>query len=64
MKSATLFLDEIRKTIVASCRLVPFDKTELALASLGDDSNLIGAARVWHHRFGLEGEESCQLIHQ
>lgn len=56
MKSATLFLEEIRKTIVASCRLVPFDKTELALASLGDDSNLIGAARVWHHRFGLEGE--------
>jgi glucokinase len=55
MKSAPLFLDEIRKTIAASCRFVPFERTELALASLGEDSNLIGAARVWHHRFGSEG---------
>jgi glucokinase len=55
MKSAPLFLEEIRKTIVASCRLVPFDRTELALASLGEDSNLIGAARVWYHRFGWKG---------
>ena len=55
MKSASLFLEEIRKTIATSCRLVPFDRTELALASLGDDSNLIGAARVWYHRFGSEG---------
>jgi glucokinase len=54
MKSAVLFLEGIRKTIVASCRLVPFDRTELALASLGDDANLIGAARVWYHRFGSE----------
>ncbi len=54
MKSAELFLEEIRKTIIASCRFVPFDKTEIALASLGEDSNLIGAARVWHHRFGWE----------
>ena len=54
MKSAPLFLEEIRKTIVASCKLVPFEKTELALASLGEDSNLIGAARVWYHRFGWE----------
>jgi glucokinase len=30
---------------------VPFEKTELALASLGEDANLIGAARVWHYRF-------------
>ena len=55
MKSAPLFLDEIRKTIAASCRFVPFERTELALASLGEDSNLIGAARVWHYRFGSEG---------
>ena len=52
MKSAALFLENIRKTIAASCRLVPFDRTELALASLGEDSNLIGAARVWHYHFG------------
>ena len=56
MKSAVLFLDGIRATIVRCCRLVPFEKTELTLASLGDDANLIGAARVWHHRFA-RGEE-------
>ena len=52
MKSAPLFLEKVRGTISRGCRFVPFEKTELALASLGDDANLIGAARVWHHRFG------------
>ncbi|GAC1679340.1 MAG: ROK family protein [Candidatus Acidiferrum sp.] len=51
MKSAALFLDGIRKVISQGCRFVPYEKTELALASLGEDANLIGAARVWHHRF-------------
>jgi glucokinase len=51
MKSAVLFLDGIRKVIRQGCRFVPSEKTELALASLGDDVNLIGAARAWHHRF-------------
>ncbi|MBZ5664160.1 MAG: ROK family protein [Acidobacteriia bacterium] len=51
MKSAALFLEEIRKTICRCCRFVPYEKTDLALASLGEDANLIGAARVWHHRF-------------
>lgn len=51
MKSADLFLDGIRKTIRQGCRFVPFEKTEIALASLGEDANLIGAARVWHHRY-------------
>src|SRR5205823_6405027 len=51
MNSAVLFLDEIRRTIAASCRFVPYERTELALASLGKDANLIGAASVWHHRF-------------
>jgi glucokinase len=55
MKSAPLFLEEIRGTIRRGCRFVPHVKTELALASLGDDANLIGAARVWHHRFGSGG---------
>jgi len=54
MKSAVLFLEGIRTVIAASCRFVPYEKTELALASLGEDSNLIGAARVWHYRFGSE----------
>jgi glucokinase len=51
MKSASLFMDRIREVIRSGCRFVPADKTELTLASLGDDTNLIGAARVWHHRF-------------
>ena len=59
MKSASLFLAGIRKTIRESCRFVPFEKTELALASLGEDANLIGAARVWHHRFDQKGTQSA-----
>jgi glucokinase len=55
MKSSGLFLDAIRETIDKSCRLVPHDKTELTLASLGEDANLIGAASVWHHRFASNG---------
>jgi glucokinase len=55
MKSANLFLDGIRKTIASGCRFVPFEKTELTLASLGEDANLIGAAGVWYHRFGSKG---------
>lgn len=51
MKSASLFLDRIRTVIRRGCRFVPAEKTELTLASLGDDTNLIGAARVWHYRF-------------
>ncbi|MBZ5690114.1 MAG: ROK family protein [Acidobacteriia bacterium] len=59
MKSAPLFLDQIKGVIRRSCSLVPFDKTELTLASLGENANLIGAARVWYHRFqndGVQGE--------
>jgi len=51
MKSANLFLDGIKAVIRQGCRFVPAEKTEIALASLGDDTNLIGAARVWHYRF-------------
>ncbi len=56
MNSAALFLDGIRAVIVSSCRFVPSEKTELALASLGEHANLIGAARVWYHRFGSKGD--------
>lgn len=52
MKSSDLFLDRVRALIRSGCRFVPAEKTELTLASLGDDTNLIGAARVWHYRFG------------
>lgn len=54
MKSAALFLEGARKVIRASCRFVPYERTELALASLGEDANLIGAGRVWYYRFGSE----------
>jgi glucokinase len=47
-------LEDLRAVIAKGCRFVPWDKTELALASLGEDANLIGAARVWHYRFGTE----------
>lgn len=52
MKSASLFMDRIREVIGRGCRFVPAEKTELMMASLGEDTNLIGAARVWHNRFG------------
>ena len=51
MKSADLFMNRIQAVIRGGCRFVPADKTHLTLASLGDDTNLIGAARVWHYRF-------------
>ncbi len=52
MKSAGVFLEDIRNVMQQGCRFVPLAKVELSLASLGDEANLIGAARVWHHRFG------------
>jgi glucokinase len=52
MKSSGLFLDGIHETVRQGCRFVPSQKTELLLASLGENANLIGAAMVWHHRFG------------
>ena len=51
MNSADLLMEGIQKVIRQGCRFVPYENTELALASLGENSNLIGAARVWHHRF-------------
>ena len=57
MKSANLFLDGIHRIIRESCRFVPFERTELTRASLGEEANLIGAARVWHHRFAGKGEK-------
>jgi glucokinase len=57
MKSADLFLQGIHRTIRQNCGLVPFTKTAVTLASLGPESALIGAARVWHHRFGCVGDK-------
>ena len=49
MKS--IAIEDLRKVIAQGCRFVPWQKTDLAPASLGEDANLIGAARVWHNRF-------------
>lgn len=51
MKSAPLFLPRIREVIREHCKLVPHDRIEITLASLGPEVALIGAAQVWHHRF-------------
>jgi glucokinase len=56
MKSVRL--EDLRGVIAQGCRFVPWEKTELALASLGEDANLIGAARVWHYRFA-DGTETA-----
>jgi glucokinase len=60
MKSSDLFLDTIHKTIAASCHFVPYQRSEIALASLGEDANLIGAARVWYHKFAPTGESHAR----
>jgi glucokinase len=52
MKSANLFLERIHEVIRQNCRLVPFERVEISLASLGPDVALIGAAQVWRHHFG------------
>ena len=52
MLSAHLFLPAIRARVARNCGLVPFEKTEIALASLGRDAGLIGAGAAWHQRYG------------
>ncbi len=54
MDSAPLFWDGILKAVRSSCGLVPSEKTCLAIASLGADTPLIGAAQVWRQRFTRE----------
>jgi glucokinase len=54
MRNSQLFLPGAQAIIRQGCRFVPVEKTELVLASLGEDANLIGAARVWFHRFGQQ----------
>ena len=54
MQSADLYLGKIREVIRSGCRFVPAEKTQIALASLGDDANLIGAAMAWRHRYEQE----------
>jgi len=56
MQSNHLFLDRARQVVRQCCTMVPFEKAKIALASLGADTALAGAAQAWHHRFGAEGK--------
>jgi glucokinase len=51
MQSWPLFARKARDIIRRNCGLVPYEKTDLRLASLGADTGLAGAARVWYHRY-------------
>ena len=51
MGSAHLFMDRARQVVRSSCTLVPAEKTEILLASMGGDAGVAGAARAWHNRF-------------
>jgi glucokinase len=55
MQSANLFLAGIQKIVSEGCKLVPRERAQLTIASLGADTNLIGAACVWHHLFAQKG---------
>lgn len=56
MRDANLFLDRIHQVIRQNCGLVPHERVELSLASLGPDVGLIGAAQVWYRRFQQSGD--------
>jgi len=55
MGSAPMLMDGIRKVVRQNCAFVPHERIEIREASLGPYTGLIGAARVWYHRFA-EGE--------
>jgi glucokinase len=50
MKSSSLFLGDVFKTVRQICTQVPSEKTKIALASLGSDVGLLGAAQAWLSR--------------
>jgi glucokinase len=58
MASLPLFIDGIREVIRRNCGLVPFERTEIRLSSLGSQAAIVGAARTWHHRFVEKGVPS------
>jgi glucokinase len=51
MKSADLLMDRARQVVRSICTQVPAEKTRIALASLGRDTGLAGAARAWIERY-------------
>lgn len=51
MKSGHLFLDRALEVVREVCTQVPAEKTQIALASLGPDTGLAGAAQAWNSRY-------------
>jgi glucokinase len=51
MQSWPMFAGQVRAIIRQNCGLVPHERTDLRLASLGTKTGLAGAARVWFHRY-------------
>ncbi len=52
MNSWDLFAPRASQVVHEMCGLVPARETQIRPASLGASTGLIGAARVWVHRFG------------
>jgi glucokinase len=52
MRSAELFLPEIRRAIAANCKVVPHELCRVEVATLGPGVGLLGAAEVWWRRVG------------
>jgi glucokinase len=51
MKSSSLFMNTVRSVIREICTQVPSERTQIALASLGPDVGLLGAAQAWLLRY-------------
>ena len=51
IRSWPLLEGRVRETMRANCTLVPLENTRVAIASLGEDLPLVGAAEVWLHRY-------------
>jgi glucokinase len=58
MDSADLFMPMIREVVRSNCTQVPASQVELAVATLGNEAPLIGAAAAWRHRYP-EGARPC-----
>ena len=51
MKSSSLFLDGALRIVRKICTQVPVEKTNITLASLGNDVGVLGAAQAWIQRY-------------
>ncbi len=61
MKSSSLFMDTASAVIRKICTQVPAEKTQLSLASAGEDVGLLGAAQAWILRNRRDASSQQQL---